>query len=222
MRKIYKKISGEHYNHIYIVGDIHGCYSKLMDKLNEIEFDFEKDLLVCVGDLIDRGPENIESLSLIQKNWFKCVKGNHDQMAILATLYGRFSDVNDWFYNGGNWYKKLTEEEQTKVKELMELLSTKPLILEINTKENKKIVVCHADYPFNEYVYYKPIENYELMDITWNRYRLECNDETVIQGADEFYFGHTPLQQPLKLGNRNYIDTAAFSPKGYFTIVKVQ
>ncbi|MCW8041282.1 metallophosphoesterase, partial [Acinetobacter entericus] len=43
----YKEITGK----LYAVGDIHGCYNLLMNRLNEIGFDFENDLLVAVGDL---------------------------------------------------------------------------------------------------------------------------------------------------------------------------
>lgn len=36
--------------HVFVAGDIHGCYSLLMQKLDEHNFD--NDLLISVGDLI--------------------------------------------------------------------------------------------------------------------------------------------------------------------------
>lgn len=42
-----KEIKGK----LWAVGDIHGCHNLLMNRLNEIGFDFENDLLVAVGDL---------------------------------------------------------------------------------------------------------------------------------------------------------------------------
>lgn len=48
-----KKIKGR----LYAVGDIHGCYSLLMARLNQIGFNFDNDLLVAVGDLVDRGTQ---------------------------------------------------------------------------------------------------------------------------------------------------------------------
>jgi len=52
---------------LYVVGDIHGCYDLLMSRLIEIGFNFENDLLVAVGDLVDRGIQNIECVNLIDQ-----------------------------------------------------------------------------------------------------------------------------------------------------------
>lgn len=40
-----KEIKGK----LYAVGDIHGCYNLLMSRLEEINFDFENDLLLLLG-----------------------------------------------------------------------------------------------------------------------------------------------------------------------------
>lgn len=37
---------------VFVVGDIHGAYSLLMEKLKEIKFNFISDLLISVGDLV--------------------------------------------------------------------------------------------------------------------------------------------------------------------------
>ncbi|CDH40834.1 calcineurin-like phosphoesterase family protein [Acinetobacter pittii] len=58
-----KEIKGR----LWAVEDIHGCYNLLMTRLKEIGFDFENDLLVAVGDLVDRGIQNEECISLIDK-----------------------------------------------------------------------------------------------------------------------------------------------------------
>ena len=39
---------------LFSMGDLHGMYNLLMAKLEQICFDFDKDLLVSVGDLVDR------------------------------------------------------------------------------------------------------------------------------------------------------------------------
>jgi len=39
-----------------IVGDVHGCWNELVEILDRVGFD-DDDLLLCVGDLINRGPE---------------------------------------------------------------------------------------------------------------------------------------------------------------------
>ncbi len=55
---IYERIDGSKYRNIWVVGDLHGCYTNLMNKLDTIGFDNKKDLLISVGDLVDRGAEN--------------------------------------------------------------------------------------------------------------------------------------------------------------------
>lgn len=34
---------------VYVVGDIHGCYTTLINTLKDIGFNFHKDLLISVG-----------------------------------------------------------------------------------------------------------------------------------------------------------------------------
>lgn len=63
--RYYERIDGSKYRNIWVAGDLHGCYTNLMNKLDTIGFDNKKDLLISVGDLVDRGTENVECLELI-------------------------------------------------------------------------------------------------------------------------------------------------------------
>ncbi len=85
----------------YAVGDIQGCYEPLARLLDKVNFDTNKDTLLCVGDLVNRGPKSLETLRLLKsfKNQCVSVLGNHD-IHLLAMMYGirnpRSSDtVND-------------------------------------------------------------------------------------------------------------------------------
>lgn len=98
---MYQKINGGEYRRIFVVGDIHGCYKKLMDSLGRVAFDRSSDLLVSVGDLADRGPQNTECYELLNAYWFRAVRGNHEQMAI-DVLAGDEADT--WIANGGRWF----------------------------------------------------------------------------------------------------------------------
>lgn len=64
----------------YVVGDIQGCYDPLCRLLESIQFDPNADTLVSVGDLINRGPDNVGVLRLLRSfgSQFRCVLGNHD------------------------------------------------------------------------------------------------------------------------------------------------
>ncbi|HEY7785296.1 MAG TPA: metallophosphoesterase [Pyrinomonadaceae bacterium] len=61
-----------------VVGDIHGCYDELIDLLDKAGF-AESDRLVCVGDLITKGPKDREVLEIFMKDErLSSVIGNHD------------------------------------------------------------------------------------------------------------------------------------------------
>ncbi|MGD9073127.1 MAG: metallophosphoesterase family protein, partial [Desulfobacterales bacterium] len=70
---------------IYAVGDIHGCYDKLLVLMGKIDIDFESDTLVFLGDYIDRGPQSYEVVAYLADlkqryaNTF-FLKGNHEEM----------------------------------------------------------------------------------------------------------------------------------------------
>jgi serine/threonine protein phosphatase 1 len=85
---IYQRIDGTQWRHVWVVGDIHGCFSILMAKLRQYRFDPWQDLLVSVGDVIDRGPDSLRCLKLLRKRWIVAVRGNHEQMALDALATG--------------------------------------------------------------------------------------------------------------------------------------
>ncbi|HCC2426799.1 TPA: serine/threonine protein phosphatase [Klebsiella pneumoniae] len=215
---IYQRINGADWRNIWVVGDLHGCYTNLMNRLDAVGFDPAQDLLVSVGDLIDRGSENVECLELITMPWFRAVRGNHEQMMIDGL--SAHGNVNHWVANGGGWFFYLDYDKEILAKALAHKATELPLIIELVTG-NRKVVICHADYPHNEYEFDKPVS--EEM-VIWNRDRVsDAQDGNVseITGADLFIFGHTPARQPLKFANQMYIDTGAVFC-GRLTLVQIQ
>lgn len=101
---MYQKIEGEHWRHVWVVSDIHVCYQWLMDELKRRHFNPDADLLISVGDIIDRGPDSVKCLQLMQEKWFYAVRGNHEQMALDAL---ENNDFSLWSINGGNWFTGL-------------------------------------------------------------------------------------------------------------------
>lgn len=215
---IYQRINGADWRNIWVVGDLHGCYTNLMGKLGELKFDPAHDLLISVGDLIDRGAENVECLELITMPWFRAVRGNHEQMMLDALVNG--GSFGHWMSNGAGWWHQLDTERDIQLKYLLPKVGKLPLIIELVTGD-RKVVICHADYPHNEYEFDKPVP--EEM-VIWNRERIANAQDGYhheIIGADIFIFGHTPARQPLKYSNQMYIDTGAVFC-GNLTLVQLQ
>lgn len=215
---MYRKIDCSKYRQVLVVGDLHGSFDKLMKALKNEGFDREKDLVVCVGDLIDRGEKNLECLGLILEPWFETVLGNHEVLALDSISTPSFQALNNWVYNGGNWYYDL--EDRGLADLLLEKVKELPYVIELNLPQNiehKKIVVCHTDYPEDSYEYGKPVDKF---DIVWSRDRINNHSEVVVKGADLFIHGHTPLKEVAKYGNRLYIDTGAVFG-GKLTIIQV-
>lgn len=214
---MYQHIEGSDWRHIWVVGDLHGCHQHLMQALREQHFDPYHDLLVCVGDMIDRGPDSLLCLQLLQKPWFKTVRGNHEQMAIDALSSG---DMALWQLNGGGWYTSLVASEQQQALEGIQQCAQLPYIIELRCSESVH-VIAHADYPAAEYHWGNAVDSESVL---WRRDRLNqllCGKGEKIAGADHFWFGHTPLKRRFDALNLHYIDTGAVFG-GELTLVKLQ
>src|SRR5690606_3533724 len=123
----------------FVVGDIHGCFNLVEDKLDLVNFDPTVDRLFFVGDLVNRGEYSAEFTKWLKKPSVYSVRGNHEQMCL-------------WFLEqkmtkeslasiGGSWLTdRIPEEYFHTIKEAMQEL---PLAMEIETKEGL-IVIVHA------------------------------------------------------------------------------
>jgi serine/threonine protein phosphatase 1 len=80
----------------FVVGDIHGRCAQLLNLLDMLPRDPEKDTLVFLGDLIDRGADapgcvdHILKLCRDNSQHVICLRGNHEQM-LLDFLEGHSS-----------------------------------------------------------------------------------------------------------------------------------
>lgn len=80
----------------YVVGDIQGCYKQLRTLLKQVQFNPEKDNLWCVGDLVNRGPNSLETLRFLKSlgKAATCILGNHD-LHLLELVAGGVSYHRD-------------------------------------------------------------------------------------------------------------------------------
>ncbi len=62
-----------------ILGDVHGCFDEMQQLLTELAFDPARDVLISVGDIVDRGPKIKETLEFLRGlPDFHMVLGNHE------------------------------------------------------------------------------------------------------------------------------------------------
>lgn len=88
-------------NRIIAIGDIHGCATALRTLLEAI-VPSSDDLIVSLGDVVDRGPDSRGAIELLMSLREVCdvrlICGNHEEM-MLAVVKGE--SPHDWLKHGG-------------------------------------------------------------------------------------------------------------------------
>ncbi len=85
------------------IGDIHGCLTALETLLTLVDVQPD-DLLVTLGDYVDRGPHSRGVLDLLIALWWQeqlvAIRGNHDDMMLEARH--KHSARDNWLALGGD------------------------------------------------------------------------------------------------------------------------
>jgi serine/threonine protein phosphatase 1 len=97
-----KSVSDNHYSmnekknpeKIFAVGDIHGCFERLVRLIDRIHLDEKSDTIVFLGDYINRGPQSREVLDYLIGLKKRCAKsvfimGNHEHLLL------RYAETGD-------------------------------------------------------------------------------------------------------------------------------
>ena len=211
----FKKIDLSHASRVFVVGDIHGMFSLLETRLEEIGFDKEYDILLSVGDLVDRGPESHRALEFAKYPWFIFVKGNHEQ---LVDFHLNHNAAYHHIINGGKWFESLSLDEQM---ETCNVLNDAPVIIEALLPSGKRIGIVHADFPSNDWNDISTDNKERWTEYClWARDRVFQHNSQPIRNIDHVYFGHTILDNILTKENCTWIDTGAFCTN-ILTIVEV-
>lgn len=195
-----------------VVGDIHGCFSKLQAQLDSINFNPEKDRLFQVGDLVDRGPESPSVLSWLEKPWFFPIRGNHEDMLML--FWANHIPADIYRRNGGGWFIDLPRESRLPYAQAFAAL---PLARQIGD-----VAIVHASVTtptWEEFL--KGVENFSSEAIIekalWARDRIIDPDRfPPIQGIKAVIVGHNTISHPTWVQNVLHIDTGAWWQGGEY------
>ncbi len=192
-----------------VVGDVHGCFDAVRGLMQLVEFDPEADRLICVGDLVDRGPDSDECLSWLDQPWFHSVMGNHEMMAMMA--WGGGIDEVAYRDHGGGWFLDLEEAAR---EEYARAFATLPLAIEVATPTGR-VGIVHADLP-PEMSWPALAERLEAgdrtlaSDLLWSRRRFEevaaGRKPPPIVGVERVFAGHTVVRRPSRSANVFYTD----------------
>jgi serine/threonine protein phosphatase 1 len=123
-----------------VVGDLHGHRFLLERELERLGFDPSCDRVLSVGDLINRGPYSIATLSLITEPWFYAVLGNHELMLLnFLGYYGSRLHSRKLFHAaGGEWINEATSRNRKAVLRLADEVASLPVAMHVE-----------GDVPFN-------------------------------------------------------------------------
>lgn len=205
----------------FVIGDIHGRFEALKEVLAKCSFNYDEDLLIVLGDIVDGGEDTYHCVEeLLKINNVILILGNHDKWFIDHIKTGWAEEI--WLGQGGrNTLISYINRDQ-------------PLISNID--DNRLIPITHQIF-FNHANYYyilddmlfvhggfspkKGIEKTEKTVILWDRDLINYARKFKIDKYKKVFIGHTAtnvLPQhkdiinnsiPLKFNNLIMMDTGA-------------
>jgi len=206
----------------YVVGDVHGNFELLEHLLKKVNFNMDKDRLISVGDLVDRGPQSERVVEYLDQPWFFATKGNHEEL--LTSALAKEPGIQDlWMRVGGRW---ANDVEIDFLKSLGKRFETLPYVIEIDTL-NGLVGVVHADVPF-EVSWSQLVAELEkkkpdaklLKSLIWSRERhnklnmkLQYPGSVKTKPVDDVhrvYVGHNIVNEARSMDNVVFLDTGAF------------
>lgn len=194
---------------IYFVGDLHGDWKALSFFLKSVGFTY-RDVIISVGDLIDRGEQNLEVVNffLHTENAY-AVLGNHEDMAIQGLVHGDSQWAMCWIQNGGEWHLNYPHGMLEGL--LREMEAKMPHCLTFRF-ENTTFGVTHAECPtenWEDYVQragkYYPDDKKAI----WGRRCIKGDGWKNISAVDYTIHGHSVRSHVTAIGNQRWIDTGS-------------
>lgn len=130
---------------IYVISDVHGHYTEFIRLLKKVRF-CEGDKLYLLGDVVDRGTENLKMLEFCRsRSNVILLKGNHE-LFMQRYLEGSLRLVENWkFWGGDTTLKELEKLSKEKCGEWFRYLQNLPHWQSIE-KNGKRYLLTHSGF----------------------------------------------------------------------------
>ncbi|MEI6948688.1 metallophosphoesterase [Paraflavisolibacter sp. H34] len=207
----------------FVLGDIHGQYKALMQVLERSGLDYERDRLVFLGDVVDRGGAPFSCIRELMKIRDKVlIRGNHDQnfYQFIRTGVDAFMGANGVAITKKLW-QELDAEDRRQAADFFRLQV--PYYM-----DEERNLFTHGGFdPDVE------VAKQEERVFAWDRSLWQLavlRPEEKISGREQFnaiYIGHTPTllwQQttPMTCGGITNLDTGAGFAGGRLTLMNLR
>ena len=207
------------YKRILTIGDIHGEWDMFLSLYEQLDFNPANDLLIFLGDYIDRGPSPLQVLEWMrshqeQKNIIM-LRGNHEQMMI--DFYESEGEERIWLANEGDITERALWLQGPEKRALyLSFVQSLPLTHRLEIA-GKKYFFCHAGVNPD-----RPLDQQEPDDLLWIREKFFDHYE----GKEIIVAGHTPTSYvdwgrttPLIEKNMILLDTGSYMEDGHISCV---
>jgi serine/threonine protein phosphatase 1 len=211
-----------------VVGDLHGHRSLLERELDRLGFDPARDRVLSVGDLVDRGPESIGTLLLIEEPWFHAVLGNHELMLLnyLGYYSSRIHSRKSFPTGGGEWINEAMTKHRRLVARLADRVAALPLSIHVaaampfnvmhgdlqpigaglsNLFRGETVCVHRADSATSSRSNFGEALKSELLSLRFAQHNVQISNAPV-GDLPVTYVGHSPVRHITVHNSYVYID----------------
>jgi serine/threonine protein phosphatase 1 len=201
---------------IFVIGDIHGCLSKVQLLMDRIDPQAGRDQLIFLGDYIDRGDDSrgvLDYLLQVQEQFPNTIflMGNHEKM-FMDFLSG--IDRSLFLCNGGDSTIRSYAGGMQNLWSRMQGMSDEELLDQLIPEHHRDFLQeLHPYHETEDYIMVHAglrggisLEQQSLEDLVWIREEFIFSEEDY---GKRVIFGHTPFVRPLILPNKIGIDTGA-------------
>lgn len=210
------KITAKDGANAFVVSDLGGNYDGLMALLKLVEFNWEKDILISVGDIIDRGTESAKLLKLfLTRPRFFATLGNHELMLVDVANESdhlvRLQKIQNWINLGGEWAASLPSNRLRQIADIIIARFHCAIMFNFEHSPSKRVGITHADYPFEAWddEAFSKFDEYDYLSMTCRRYRANSDQRYnfPIRGVEYTIHGHSFFESPTLKHNCLFIDT---------------